>query len=296
MQELPVRQGVVLALALVAFAAAMALWLGVFRQEQAAAALEPDLVVSITADPGVGTPIPNGSVVRYEIVASNITDAGASNVAIDFWVAGGNPTVQSISAGGTCISFGGIDACTADIAGNSSVTLLVDVEVTAAAGSSVEFGAYVDPPTDVDPFGAERESEFGRRDYGDDEALECGHVGEGEDLSLTFDGVQLEPDNYDCTKHDVVEGAAPTPSPTPPPAAGVLRNCPLPGKWAISVWDGPSGTATADALATCGDVSINAAYSLDRTTNAWSRYFPGRTDVSNLLSVEDMQGIITLGQ
>lgn len=296
MKRLPVRQGVVLALALVALAAAMALWLGVFHQEPAAAATEPDLVVSISSDPSVDTSVANGGVIHYEIVASNITDVDASNVSIDLQVAGGNLTVQAFP--GTCVSFGGINACMVDIAGNTSVSLMVDVEVTAAAGSSVYLGAYIDPPTPEDSFGAERESEFGRRDFGDDEALECGHVGEDEDLSLTFDGVQLEPDNYDCTKHDVVEGATPTPTPapTPAPTTGVLHNCPLPGKWAISVWDGPSGTATADALATCAGVSINAVYSLDRTTNGWSRYFPGRPDVSNLLSVDDMQGIITLGQ
>jgi len=84
----------------------------------------------------------------------------------------------------------------------------------------------------------------------------------------------------------------PTATPTPTPTAGVLRNCPLSGRWAISVWDGPSGKATADALATCTGVSIDAAYWLDPTTNNWRRYFPGRTDINDLLSLNDMQGII----
>jgi hypothetical protein len=270
MKRFPVRQGVVLALALMALAAAMALWLGVFRQERATAALEPDLVVTISSDPGVGTPVANASVIHYEIVANNIADVDANDVVIQVWVEGGNLNVQAFP--GTCLGFAGIMDCTANISANTSVTLLVDVDVTAAAGGSVYLGAYVDPPSPDHTFGTVRESEFGRRDFGDDETLECG----------------LEPDNYDCTKHDVVEGETPT--------TGVLHNCPLAGKWAISVWDGPNGTATADALATCGDVSITAAYSLDRATNGWSRYFPGRADVSNLLSVDDMQGIVTRGQ
>jgi hypothetical protein len=286
MKRFPVRQGVVLALALVALAAAMALWLGVFRQERATAALEPDLVVTISSDPGVGTPVANASVIHYEIVANNIADVDANDVVIQVWVDGGNLNVQAFP--GNCLGFAGIMDCTANIPANTSVTLLVDVDVTAAAGGSVYLGAYVDPPTPDHSFGTVRESEFGRRDFGDDETLECGLVGEDEDLSLTLDGFQLEPDNYDCTKHDVVEGETPT--------TGVLHNCPLPGKWAISVWDGPNGTATADALATCGDVSITAAYSLDRATNGWSRYFPGRADVNNLLSVDDMQGVVTRGQ
>jgi len=33
---------------------------------------------------------------------------------------------------------------------------------------------------------------------------------------------------------------------------GAMHNCPQPGKWAISVWRGDSGTDTGQALATCG--------------------------------------------
>jgi hypothetical protein len=31
-----------------------------------------------------------------------------------------------------------------------------------------------------------------------------------------------------------------------------MHNCPLAGKWAISVWEGSDGTDTGQALATCG--------------------------------------------
>jgi uncharacterized repeat protein (TIGR01451 family) len=88
-----------------------------------------------------------------------------------------------------------------------------------------------------------------------------------------------------------------TPTPTPTTSAGQLLNCPLSGRWAISVWNGPSGKPIAEALATCTSVTIVAAYSLDPTTNDWLRYFPGRgTDINNLLSLSSMQAIITLGQ
>jgi len=76
---------------------------------------------------------------------------------------------------------------------------------------------------------------------------------------------------------------------------GALLNCPLSGKWAISVWDGPSGTPIAQALATCTGVTIDGAYSLDRTTNQWLKYFPGHTDISDLLTLSNMQAILTIG-
>ncbi len=87
--------------------------------------------------------------------------------------------------------------------------------------------------------------------------------------------------------------ATPTPTPTPTPAPGQLLDCPLSGRWAMSVWDGPS-TATGTALATCTGVTIDAAYSLDRISNTWSRYFPG-SDFNTLLTLSDMQAIFTLG-
>jgi hypothetical protein len=78
-------------------------------------------------------------------------------------------------------------------------------------------------------------------------------------------------------------------------AEGELHNCPPAGKWSIAVWDGTSGTEAADALAACGDDAVAAAYSLDPQTGAWSRWFAGKPDVSNLAPLSDMQGVLALG-
>jgi hypothetical protein len=76
---------------------------------------------------------------------------------------------------------------------------------------------------------------------------------------------------------------------------GSMQDCPSAGMWSISVWDGASGTATADALATCGVDSVAAAYSLDAQTGVWSRWFAANPSVSDLTSLEDMQGVLALG-
>jgi hypothetical protein len=75
-----------------------------------------------------------------------------------------------------------------------------------------------------------------------------------------------------------------------------LHNCPQPGKWAISAWDGPNDTAIDEAVATCPDTSVAAAYWLDPQTQGWLRYFYGRPDISNLATINDVQGVITLGR
>jgi Tol biopolymer transport system component len=80
------------------------------------------------------------------------------------------------------------------------------------------------------------------------------------------------------------------------PTLGRLTVCPSAGKWAISVWDGPSETATGDALATCADLSIDAAYWLDPTSQLWWRYFPDLLDISNLLTLDALQPIIVRGR
>ena len=74
-----------------------------------------------------------------------------------------------------------------------------------------------------------------------------------------------------------------------------MSNCPPAGKWSIAVWEGQGGTATADALATCGSGAVDAAYSLDPQTGSWSRWFAGKPDVSNLPPFSDMQGVLALG-
>jgi hypothetical protein len=78
-------------------------------------------------------------------------------------------------------------------------------------------------------------------------------------------------------------------------ATGQMRNCPAAGKWSIAVWDGPSGTAAADALATCGAGAVDAAYSLDPETGAWSRWFADKPDFSSLPPLNNLQAVIALG-
>jgi len=95
---------------------------------------------------------------------------------------------------------------------------------------------------------------------------------------------------------DPLLAIAPTPSPTASPApGGQLNNCPPPSRWSIAVWDGLDDTPTGDALATCGETPVSAAYSLDPDTGNWSRYFSDHPELSNLESLDDMQGIIALG-
>jgi len=75
-----------------------------------------------------------------------------------------------------------------------------------------------------------------------------------------------------------------------------LLNCPQLGKWAISVWDGPNDTAIGEAVDTCPGTSVAAAYWLDPDTQRWLRYFDGRPEISNLATINDVQGVITLGR
>jgi hypothetical protein len=76
---------------------------------------------------------------------------------------------------------------------------------------------------------------------------------------------------------------------------GSMHNCPPAGKWSIAVWEGESGTLADDALATCGADAVVAAYSLDSATGAWSRWFAGKPDLSNLAQFNDLQGVLALG-
>jgi len=72
-----------------------------------------------------------------------------------------------------------------------------------------------------------------------------------------------------------------------------VQNCPQAGNWAISVWNGGDGTDTGQALATCGDVAV--AYWLDPQTQGWLWYSPEWAGMSSLLTLNNGQGIITLG-
>jgi hypothetical protein len=74
-----------------------------------------------------------------------------------------------------------------------------------------------------------------------------------------------------------------------------MRNCPAAGKWSIAVWGGTNGTEAEQALATCGEGAVSAAYHLDPQTLVWSRWFAGRPEISNLAALDNMQGVIALG-
>jgi len=76
---------------------------------------------------------------------------------------------------------------------------------------------------------------------------------------------------------------------------GAMHNCPQPNKWAISVWDGADGTDTSEALATCGEGAVDFAYYIDPDTQGWLRYVAARTDISNLLTLSNMQGVLAHG-
>ena len=76
---------------------------------------------------------------------------------------------------------------------------------------------------------------------------------------------------------------------------GSMHNCPQPGKWAISVWSGDDGTDVEQAVDTCGVQAPATAYYIDPDTQVWLRWFAGRPAVSNLTTVDDMQGVVALG-
>jgi uncharacterized protein YkwD len=77
--------------------------------------------------------------------------------------------------------------------------------------------------------------------------------------------------------------------------SGQMYGCPLPGKWAIAVWGGDGDAATGDALATCGEGAVAAAYWIDPETQAWLRYFDGLPEISTLSTLSPMQGVLALG-
>jgi len=74
-----------------------------------------------------------------------------------------------------------------------------------------------------------------------------------------------------------------------------MHNCPQPGKWAISVWDGLEDVPTAEALATCGEGAVGVAYYIDPDSQSWSRYFYGHPEISDLDVLHPGQSVITQG-
>jgi Tol biopolymer transport system component len=94
----------------------------------------------------------------------------------------------------------------------------------------------------------------------------------------------------------------PTPSPTetPTPTVRQVRGCPQAGKWAIASWDFPGGVNgdgvdTGEALATCGEGAVDAAYALDPDSQQWRRWFAGLPEMSNFETLKHKQGFLAFG-
>ncbi len=76
---------------------------------------------------------------------------------------------------------------------------------------------------------------------------------------------------------------------------GAINGCPQPGKWSLAVWSGSDGVLTGNALATCSDVTVDAAYWLDPQTQSWLRYFPAHPELSSLDTLDNLQAVLALG-
>jgi len=87
----------------------------------------------------------------------------------------------------------------------------------------------------------------------------------------------------------------PTATPSPTPTPNQMYNCPQAGKWAIAVWEGEDDMDTGEALATCGEGAVDAAYALDASSGEWLRWFPGLPDLISLPTVENMRGLFVFG-
>jgi Tol biopolymer transport system component len=84
------------------------------------------------------------------------------------------------------------------------------------------------------------------------------------------------------------------PSAAASPGEGVMRNCPLPGKWAIAVWDGVD-IDTSGALSNCAE-EIDFAYHIDPDSQAWLRWFAGLPEISNFEMVKGGEGLLAHGK
>jgi hypothetical protein len=74
-----------------------------------------------------------------------------------------------------------------------------------------------------------------------------------------------------------------------------MYDCPQAGEWSLAMWEGGCGTDIGEALAACGEGTVDAAYYLSPFTQEWFRWFPGRLEFSNLEALEDVQGLFLLG-
>ncbi|UCH87344.1 MAG: hypothetical protein JSU97_02850 [Dehalococcoidia bacterium] len=73
-----------------------------------------------------------------------------------------------------------------------------------------------------------------------------------------------------------------------------MHGCPKHGRWAYSVWPGANGTPIEQALTTCADVSVSAAYYLDPDTQGWHRWFLAYPEQSTLATLDHMQAVLAL--
>ena len=74
-----------------------------------------------------------------------------------------------------------------------------------------------------------------------------------------------------------------------------LQNCPQPDKWAIAVWGGGDGVDPGEALGSCSEPSVAAAYWIDPQLQAWRRWFAGRPELSDLAPLQHGQGLLVVG-
>ncbi len=76
---------------------------------------------------------------------------------------------------------------------------------------------------------------------------------------------------------------------------GAMHGCPLAGKWSVAVWDGDTAAEAGQALATCSEVSVVAAYHLDAEAQIWSRWLSERPELTTLATLDPFQGVLALG-
>jgi hypothetical protein len=89
--------------------------------------------------------------------------------------------------------------------------------------------------------------------------------------------------------------ASPTAAVEPaPPEPGQMYNCPQAGMWALAAWQG-ADTDASEALATCGEGAVDAAYALDAVSQKWQGYFPGCPELSIKEKVKAKEGLILHG-
>lgn len=78
---------------------------------------------------------------------------------------------------------------------------------------------------------------------------------------------------------------------------GDLTVCPDYDAWAMSVWTGPDGTSTRDAIEACPAVAVSAVYWLDNVTQTWLSFDPNAPDVLNsLTTLNNLQPLFLRGE